>query len=91
MGPAISVFWTPPEQLNGADSLISYCIEILSLTSSEALLDECGLVVTELNYPFPANARCQALSLRITITPVNAIGNGRSRSLFYDSPESCKS
>ena len=82
----------PPVFLNidGIDSnLISYCVEIVDQTSSETLLDQCGIAVTEFTYPTPADDVCHAL--RVTVTPVNAVGNGERQQLVHYSPSSRKS
>lgn len=93
LNSTISFSWMVPayRNINGISkdgNTITYCVEILNQTSTETLLNRCGIVETEFSYSTPADGMCHAL--RFSVSPVNPVGEGDSKSLVYYSPPTCK-
>ena len=79
----ISANWTAPFTLD-VDSTnpdITYCVNVVNSTSSETLHRRCGITETHFTYPTPDNRQCPALLF--TVTPVNRVGNGASRTVSF--------
>ena len=81
----ISLTWTAPFTLDiaGVDADITYCVGVVNSTSSSTLHSECGITETEYEYThsIPLDAVCH--DYRVTVTPVNVVGNGTSSTLVY--------
>ncbi len=78
----ISLTWTSPFtlDLDGADPDITYCVGVVSSTSSATLHSECNIARTEFTYTLPPITLCDEY-YTFTITPVNIVGNGTPSSL----------
>lgn len=70
--------WNRPLTLD-LDSDITYCVEIVSSTSSQT---ECGIMGTNFTYPEPPRVDCS--SINFTVTPVNVVGNGTGMSRLFE-------
>ncbi len=80
---AIALNWTAPHTLDisGVDPDITYCVDVVSSTSSATCHSECGIIVTEFTYFLPPRSFCDEYTF--VITPVNIVGNGTSSLLNY--------
>ena len=80
--------WTAPFTLTievGEDD-ISYCIDIINITSSSSLFSQCGINATQISLSLSLDDVCHVY--RITVTPVNVVGRGERNSLIYSQIES---
>ena len=75
----ISLNWTAPFTLDirGVDPDITYCVAVVNSTSSTPH-SQCGINVTEYEYPIPPDSTCHNYTFTFIVTPVNAVGNGIS-------------
>ena len=75
--------WTAPFTLDitATDPDITYCVEVVSSTSSATLHSECGITATQFTYH---TTWCDEYNF--TITPVNLLGNGTQESTEYFQP-----
>ena len=73
--------WTAPFTLDitTVDPDITYCVDVVSSTSSATLHSECGITETEFTYPLPPRSWCDQYNF--TVTPVNVVGNGTRNSI----------
>ncbi len=76
---AVNLRWTAPFAPDRSD--ITYCVDVVSSTSSATLHSECGIIETEFTYPLPPRSWCDVYTF--TVTPVNVVGNGTRESVDY--------
>ena len=82
----VFVNWTAPFTLdisNVEDDISGYCIDVVNITS---LFSQCGINATEINLSLSLDDVCHMY--RITVTPVNVVGQGERNSLIYSQIES---
>lgn len=80
----ISLTWIPPFSLDipGVHPDITYCIDVINSTSSQLILSQCEIGVSQYNYPRPLSLENKACDVFIFIvTPVNVVGNGTGSSI----------
>ena len=79
----ISLTWTAPFTLDitTVDPDITYCVGVVNSTSSSTLHSQCGITETEYEYPIPPDSACH--DHMVTVTPVNAVGNGTTISIRH--------
>lgn len=67
---SLNISWILPQDFEAVN--IKYCVDVVNKTS--ALLSECNITETRYTYNLPARSWCEVY--RITVTPVNCLGNG---------------
>ena len=79
----ICLSWTAPFTLDLTESSvdITYCVDVISTTTSDTLLSECSIVATSFSYLLPPMSWCKEYNF--TVTPVNVVGNGTKSSEHY--------
>ena len=75
--------WTAPFTLDipDTDQDITYCVDVVSSTSSATLHSECGITMTMYTYSVASDSSCH--DHVITVVPVNVVGRGESNRLQF--------
>ena len=80
---ALFLNWTAPFTLDITATVpdITYCVDVVSSTSSATLHSQCGITEMEFTYPLLSRISCDGYNF--TVTPVNVVGNGPGKSTHF--------
>ena len=82
-GFTVTLNWTAPFTLDISliNPDITYCVDVVSATTSATLHSECGVRDTEFTYLLPPRSWCHQYN--VSVTPVNVVGNGSIESIKF--------